>query len=706
MTPADVVLEIQRKGGASAISFGMSEDDVREVMRQPFVATASDGSTHIARSGEVTHPRAYGTFPRKIRYALDEKLITLEEAIRSCTGLPAEILGLPDRGVLRADAAADVVVFDPATFRDAATFDRPTQFAPGLKHLFVNGKPLIAGGDLLVDSKTKAKLPGRTLRLKRDGHASLIIRVKRIWTGDRANPHAEAIAVRDGAIAAVGTKADVDRFRGPRTRVIDRPELFALPGLIDAHGHMESLGATREQLDLRGVASLAEAERKVKERAQAMPAGSWLTGRNWDQSLWPGGKFPTAELLDRAAPGRAVWLRRVDGHAGWASTEAMKLAKITKDTQAPPSGQIIRDSAGNPTGVFIDGAMGLVASAVPSSGKDAIKRHLLAAQQVVLEHGLTSVHDAGISGAVADAYRELDREGKLIVRVYGMASLPAGGELAFAGRRPPASLENARFELRAIKLFIDGAMGSRGALLFEPYHDDPRNRGLLLIDPKLLEAIATHGLRNGWQICTHAIGDKGNALVLDAYAAARKAVPEARDPRLRIEHAQVVRKQDVARFAELGVIASMQPSHASDDLRWADARLGPDRVAGAYAWRWFVQAGVKLAHGSDFPVEIVNPFWGIYAGITRQEANGNPKGGWHPEQKLTLEETLRGFTAGAAYAGFAEDRLGVLKPGYRADLTIVDRDLFEADAASVLGSKVMMTVVDGTVAFERPGNTP
>ncbi len=302
VTPADVVLEIQRKGGASAISFGMSEDDVREVMRQPFVATASDGSTHVVRSGELTHPRAYGTFPRKIRYALDEKIVTLEEAIRSCTGLAAEILGLPDRGVLRAGAAADVVVFDPATFRDAATFDRPTQFAPGLKHLFVNGKQLIAGGDLLADSRTKAKLPGRVLRLKRDGHASLIIRVKRIWTGDRGNPHAEAIAVREGAIAAAGTKADVDRFRGPRTRVIDRPDLFALPGLIDAHGHMESLGATQEQLDLRGVASLAEVERKVKERAQAMPAGSWITGRNWDQSLWPGGEFPTAQLFDRAAP--------------------------------------------------------------------------------------------------------------------------------------------------------------------------------------------------------------------------------------------------------------------------------------------------------------------------------------------------------------------------------------------------------------------
>ncbi len=460
-TPVDLVLEIQRHGGAAAISFGMSEDDVREVMRQPFVATASDGSTHIARSGEVTHPRAYGTFPRKIRYALDDKLMTIEQAVRSCTGLPAEILGLPDRGVLRAGAIADVVVFDPATFRDAATFERPTQLAPGLKHLFVNGKPLVSGGDLLADSKTKARLPGRSLHRQRDGQASLIIRVKRIWTGDPALPAAEAIAVRDGAIAAVGTMAEVDRFRGPLTRVIDRQDLFALPGLIDAHGHMDSLGAMQEQLDLRGIASLAEVERKVKERAEAIPAGSWLTGRNWDQSLWPGGEFPNAELLDRAAPGRAVWLRRVDGHAGWASTAAMKLGRITKDTQAPPGGQIIRDSGGNPTGVFIDGAMGLIARSVTQAGHGDIKSHLLAAQKVVLEQGLTSVHDAGISPAIADAYRQLDRDGKLVVRIYGMATLPKGGELTFAERRPPASLEKARFELRAIKLFIDGAMGSR-----------------------------------------------------------------------------------------------------------------------------------------------------------------------------------------------------------------------------------------------------
>jgi predicted amidohydrolase YtcJ len=243
-------------------------------------------------------------------------------------------------------------------------------------------------------------------------------------------------------------------------------------------------------------------------------------------------------------------------------------------------------------------------------------------------------------------------------------------------------------------------MGSRGALLFRPYHDDPGNSGLLLIEPKVLKATTTAALRHGWQVATHAIGDKGNALVLDAYEAARKAVPEARDPRLRIEHAQVVRKEDVRRFAELGVIASMQPSHASDDMRWADARLGPGRVDGAYAWRWLADAGVALAYGSDFPVEIVNPFWGIYAAITRQDAEGRPPGGWYPEQLLTLEEALRGFTAGSAHAAFAEDRLGILKAGLRADVTVLDRDPFRVKPKELLATQVVMTIVDGAIASE------
>jgi predicted amidohydrolase YtcJ len=703
ITPLEVVLDIQRHGGAQAINFGMSEDDVRTIMRQDFVATASDGSTHQPGTGDRPHPRAYGTFPRKIRYALDEHVLSLERAIRSCSGLPAEILGLPDRGRLRVGACADLAVFDPRTFRDAATYDEPTRYASGLSYLFVNGVPVIAEGKAVFKPGASVKLPGRALRLQADGPADLILMTGRIWTGDPAQPWAEAVAARGGVIAAVGSRDDVSRYKGPSTRILDRHGSFAVPGLIDAHGHIESLGASIEQVDLRGVNSLEEVARRVKARIESTPGDSWVTGANWDQSLWPGGAFSTAAVLDAVAPTRPVWLSRVDGHAGWANSEAMRRARVDKDSKAPADGQIVRDSSGQPTGVFIDGAMGLVGTAVPAAKPADLKRRILAAQKLILEAGLTGVHDAGISQAEVDVYRELDRSGELLVRVYGMASPPRGREAEFVSRPPRKSAPGTRFELRAIKLFIDGAMGSRGALLFEPYHDDPMNKGLILITPEVLEATTTAALRNGWQVATHAIGDRGNALVLDAYADARKAVPEARDPRLRIEHAQVVRKQDVARFKELGIIASMQPSHASDDMRWADARLGPGRALGAYAWRWFLDAKVPLAFGSDFPVEIVNPFWGLYAAITRQDAGGIPAGGWHPEQRLTLDEVLRGFTAGAAHAAFNEDRVGILRTGMQADVTVIDHDLFRSTPQDVLASRVLVTVVGGRVAFERPG---
>ncbi|MBX6315869.1 MAG: amidohydrolase family protein, partial [Isosphaeraceae bacterium] len=622
----------------------------------------------------------YGTFPRKIRYALDEKVLPLEQAIRSCSGLPAAILGLPERGTIRVGAYADLVVFDPATFRDAATFEEPTQYAPGLKYLFVNGAPVIARG------RFQNRLVGRVLRPRTDGPADLIVRAGRLWTGDPERPWAEAIAARNGQILAVGTAAEVLRLRGPRTRLFERPDGFAMPGLIDAHAHLTELGAELDQIDLRGVKSPEEVARKVQERIDAQPGDGWILGRNWDQSLWPGGAFPTAAVLDRVAPARPVWLIRVDGHAGWANSEAMRRAGVSAETRSPSDGQIIRDREGQPTGVFIDGAMGLVARLIPRPTKAEIARRILNGQRVCLENGLTGIHDASVSRAEAQVFQELDQQGKLKLRVYGMATPPEGTEVRFASTPPPPRRPDRRFELRAIKAFIDGAMGSRGALLFEPYADDPGNSGLRLLDPQVLQEMTVAALEHGWQVCTHAIGDKGNALVLDAYAAALEAVPRAKDPRLRIEHAQVVRPEDVPRFAQLGIIASMQPSHASDDMRWADARLGKgsDRVRGAYAWRWFLDAGVRLAFGSDFPVEVVNPLWGIYAALTRQDAQGHPPGGWHPEQKLTLEETLRAFTAGSAYAAFAEDRLGTLRPGMRADMTILDRDPFRASPPELL----------------------
>jgi predicted amidohydrolase YtcJ len=687
----DVVLDIQAHGGAQAISFGMSEEDVRFALKKPYVATASDGSAHTPGGGDRPHPRAYGTFPRKFRYALDDGLLSLEEAVRSCSGLPAAILGLPDRGVLREGAVADLVVFDPKTFRDAATFDDPTRYAVGARFVLVNGKAAVAEG-----APTGA-LAGRPLRRQRDGAADLILKAGRLWTGNPEAPWAEALAARGGEVVAVGSAAEVDRFRGPGTKVLDRPDGFALPGLIDAHGHMAQLGASLEQVDLRDL-DLEAALGKIKAKLAATPGDGWILGANWDQSLYPGGAFPTAATLDAVAPDRPLWLTRVDGHAGWANSEAMRRAGFTREAKAPADGQIIVDGAGNPTGVLVDGAMGLIAKAVPPPTRADLQRQILAAQAACLKAGLTGVHDAGVSAAEAAVYRALDADGRLKMRVYGMASPPAGREVAFVSETPgPAGR---RFTLRAIKLFMDGAMGSRGALLFEPYADDPRNTGLQLIDPEVLAATTTQALKSGWQVCTHAIGDKGNALVLDAYAKALAAVPDAKDARLRVEHAQVVRRADVPRFAALGAIASMQPAHAGTDKRWAEARLGPGRVEGAYAWSWFRDDGVKLAFGSDFPVEIERPFWGLYAAVTRQDPAGAPPGGWLPQHRLSLEDALRFHTAGGAYASFDEGRLGVLKVGMRADVTVLDRDPFRVAPRAIYDAVVTATVIDGAVVHE------
>ena len=695
LTPIDVVIDIERHGGAQAISFGMSEADVRSVMTHDFVATASDGSAHRPGGPDKPHPRTYGTFPRKFRYALDDKVISLEQAVRSCSGLPAAILGLSDRGVLRPGAYADVVAFDPDQFRDAATFDDPTRYAPGVRFLFVNGVAAIAHGE-----PTPA-LPGRALRLDEDGPASLILQVGRIWTGDPARPEAEALAVRDGVLVAIGSKADVEPFRGPSTRVVDLPDGFATPGLVDAHAHLIDLGANQEEVDLRGAKSADEVARRVKAKLDATPGKGWIIGASWDQSLWPGGAFPTSAALDVVAPDRPVWLRRVDGHCGWANAEAMRRAKVTEASQAPSDGQIVRGDDNQPTGIFVDGAMGLIASAIPRGDDSDLARRILVGQEIVLRHGLTGIHDASVSpSAEANAYRALDRAGKLKLRVHGMANPPAGREVAFVKQGPGRVDPGARFQLHAIKLFADGAMGSRGALLFEPYADDPRNKGLALIEPSLLEAIATEALRHGWQVCTHAIGDKGNALVLDAYEAARLAVPEAADPRLRIEHAQDVRFADVARFKSTGTIASMQPSHCSDEIRWAEVRLGPDRAKGAYAWRWFADAGVPLAFGSDFPVALVDPLYGIYAAVTRREPDGNPPGGWNPEQRLSIDQALAAFTSGSAYASFAEGRVGTLKVGLRGDVSVFDRDLARIPPEAILKAKARLTIIDGEVVYD------
>ncbi len=699
----EIVIEILLAGDAGAISFGMSEDDVRYGMKKPYVATASDGGAHKPGGADKPHPRAYGTFPRKIRYALDDKTITLEQAIHAATGLPAAILGMTDRGRIAPGLVADLVVFDPKSFRDKSTFADSTQYADGVKHLLVNGKFAIRDGQFT------GTLAGKGLKHPQSRPATALIRAGRIWTGDAANPVVEAIAIRDGRILAAGNAADLAKLASAETKRITYPAgSMIVPGLIDSHAHLSMLGSNLDELDLRDCKSQEEVAAKVKKRAGERPGDGWILGRNWDQSLWPGQVFPTRQSLDKALPDRPVWLVRVDGHAGWANGEALKRAKITaaSKSQVPSDGQMMTDTAGEPTGLFVDGAMGMVWRAVPPTDDATLERRMLFAQAECLSVGLTGIHDAGLDAQERRVLEKLDRAGQLKLRIYGMASAPADPAAFFRKNRPGVPVAGSgRYEVRAMKFFIDGAMGSRGALLFDDYADDPGHKGLQLIDLKTFENALSAALPTGWQVCTHAIGDKGNALVLDAFEKAFRSVDKSTwavaDPRWRIEHAQVVRRQDVKRFAASGIIASMQPSHASSDQRWADARLGDARARGAYAWGWFFEDGVRLAFGSDFPVEIADPLWGLFGAVTRQAADGSPPGGWRPEHKMTMDKALTGFTSGSAYAQFAEGRLGKIAPGYVADLTVFDHDLFETRGTEILKAKTLATWVEGEIAFQK-----
>ena len=691
----EVVIDIMTAGDAGAISFGMSEDDVRFGMKKPFVATASDGGAHQPGSGDKPHPRSYGTFPRKIRYALDEKVISLEQAIHAATQLPAEIIGLTDRGRIAPGMVADIVIFDPKTFRDRSTFEDSTVFAEGVKYLLVNGQFAINEG------RVTGAMPGRGLVRPSKKLATAIIEADLIWTGDTKHPRAKALALKGDEIIGTGELAEIERMAGPQTRRVKYPEgAMIVPGLIDSHAHLSMLGSNLDELDLRQFKSEEAVASAVKKWAEERPGNGWIIGRNWDQSLWPGQVFPGRFSLDKVLPDRPVWLVRVDGHAGWANSEALRRSKVTKASKVPSDGQMIMAADGEPAGLFIDGAMGLVSRAIPSVDDETMRRRLLFAQAESLRHGLTGVHDAGLDSQERRVLEQMDRSGELVLRVYGMASAPADPSAFFRKNSPGKAIGGrGRYELSAMKFFIDGAMGSRGALLFEDYSDQHGHRGLQLIDEKLLEKSARTALETGWQVCTHAIGDRGNALVLDSYEKAMATVPRSLwkkvDPRFRVEHAQVVRRADVKRFATSNIIASMQPSHASSDQRWADLRLGDDRAKGAYAWRWFLQDGVKMAFGSDFPVEVASPLWGLYGGFTRKAADGTPSNGWRPEQRLTMEELLTGFTAGSAYAQFAEDRLGQLKPGYQADFVVFDKNLLEAKESEIMNTKVLATWIAG-----------
>ncbi|MBX3461975.1 MAG: amidohydrolase [Planctomycetes bacterium] len=495
--------------------------------------------------------------------------------------------------------------------------------------------------------------------------------------------------VRDGRI--VDSEPMPPGTDGP---MLALPGAFVMPGLQDAHGHLLGLGTALAEVDLVGAASFAEVVARAAAKAATLPAGEWVLGRGWDQNRWVDTAMPHHAALSAAIPDHPVWLGRVDGHAGLANARALAAAGIVRDTAAPRGGEILRDAAGEPSGVLVDAAMALVQPPPPSPA--AVRERLLAAHDACLQHGLTCVHDAGVSAAVLEQMLALHREGRWRLRTYVLLD-PGETELI---RRGPWRTDDGLVVVRAVKAYADGALGSRGAALLAPYADRPNWKGLLLNTTAGIHDLAQRCADAGMQLCVHAIGDAANRAVLDAYATVRCAGGLAAR-RFRIEHAQVVDAADFVRFRGLGVLPSMQPVHLTSDMPWAPQRLGPERTQYAYAWRRFHALGVVVPFGSDFPVEPVDPRRGLYAAATTRSPDGGDE--LRPDQKLSREQALRGFTLHAAHAMFAERDLGTLEVGKLADLTVFDRDLRTCSDADLLAARVLLTIVAGRVVYDGRG---
>jgi predicted amidohydrolase YtcJ len=555
-----------------------------------------------------------------------------------------------------------------------------------------------------------------------------------IWTGDLERPAGEALLVEDGVIRAVGLLDEVRAAAGAEVTRVDLGGAFVTPGLVDAHAHILSFGLSLERVDLAGAGSVEEAARRVAAAAADRRAGEgsgWILGRGWDQNDWPERRYPTSADLDRVCPDLPVMLSRIDGHAAWVNSKALGLAGVTKDTPDPAGGKILRDGSGAPTGILIDNAQDLVIRVRPRVEAAAKSRAIRRAMAALAARGLTGVHDMGLDPDDLPVYRGLADSAGLTVRVYGAlnatpaiyeaGSTDGADALDVLARGPDQEWRAGVFKLGMVKFYMDGALGSRGAALLEPYSDDPGNRGLLLMDRETTERGLARALRAGFQCAVHAIGDRGNRTLLDAWerlrasgdtAFAGRSAPAAPRsgigavasvcPPIRLEHAQILAAEDIPRIAALGVIASMQPTHCTSDMPWVPERLGGGRLDGAYAWRSVLGAGAVLAAGSDFPIERPDPLLGLYAAITRRATNGAPPAGWNPEERLTREEALVAFTAAPAYASGDLHRRGTLTPGKDADFVVWDRDLVTCDPDGLLTARARLTVMGGRVTWRDP----
>jgi predicted amidohydrolase YtcJ len=531
--------------------------------------------------------------------------------------------------------------------------------------------------------------------------ADLIVTNARIYTVDERRPLGEAMAIAGGRVRFVGSQRGALALKGPRTRVIDLDGRTVIPGMVDAHAHLLGLGMALRTVDLTGTKSYDEVVARVAARAREAPAGMWILGRGWDQNDWSDTRFPSHEALSRAVPEHPVYLTRVDGHAALVNARAMAAANLTATATNPEGGRIERLSNGAPSGVLVDRAMGLVGRAIPPPPREEVRAAILAAVKESNRWGLTGIHDAGVGRATIDIYEELAREGRYDLRNYVMIASDDATLDHYFKRGPQSALHDGRIWIRAIKISADGALGSRGAALLEPYSDSPEHSGLITTPRERIEQVAVRALRAGFQLNVHAIGDRANRMVLDAFEAALGAVPTA-DHRFRIEHAQILNNTDIPRFAQLDVIPSMQASHQTSDMYWAGSRLGPTRLLGAYAWRALLQTGVIIPNGSDFPVEPVNPLLSFHAAISRQDEHNWPTGGWFAEQRMTREEALKSMTLWPAYAGFQEADHGSLGPGKLADFVVLDQDIMSVAPERILATRVLATYLAGRPVYERP----
>ena len=525
----------------------------------------------------------------------------------------------------------------------------------------------------------------------------------RIYTNDPAHPWAEAMAVSSGIITCIGKVDHVLLDCGGGQEGMETIQLkgqFVMPGFNDAHVHLGGAAADELAVPLTGVASAEEMQKRVAAAVARRKEGEWITGGGWDHTLWPEKRFPNRQRLDAVAPKNPVILTHISGHVAVANSLALKSAEIDKNTPNPQGGEIEHDALGEPTGMLKeDAAMSLVRVRIPEPSVEKRRQGIELVLENVARNGVTSVQDFS-DWADFLVYQQLKEEGKLTVRITEWLSfnLPLND---LQNMRAQGGTKDPWLKTGALKVFLDGAMGSRTAAMLEPYSDDPSSSGILTSDPEKLTAMAIQRDKAGFQLAFHAIGDRANRIALDVFEAVAKA-NGPRDRRDRIEHAQVVAPDDLPRFAKLKVIASMQPSHQTTDMRWAESRIGPERIKGAYAWATLEKSGARLAFGTDYPVEVVSPFRGLYACVTRQLPNGTPAGGWQPQEKISLQDCIRAYTSGSAYAEFEEGKKGELKVGEYADFLILSNDLTKVQPSAYLKTEVLKTVVGGRTVYEKP----